>query len=270
MKVIIIDHYQILIEYQVDKEEYGLPECTNIDLYLMELSHYMIIKNTKEISTDICEIEVEAVSDYGSFLKFNISDVLSIVYDGLKNIQLYDILVSYFNQNNRLERWRIVDKNEKDTGRTVLRGERMKPGEYHQVVSCFIVDKSGNFLIQQRAESKSHGGTWANTVGSVEVSDVSLYHGALREVKEELGIDLKDSTCYLIGKHQFELGNWIRYEYLFIVDDTAFDFVLQPEEVQAVKWVSTNELQAMFEDETYVELAFVELKDTILSILHEK
>ena len=50
------------------------------------------------------------------------------------------------------ERWGLLDDKGNPTGKTMLRGERLKPGQYHLVVHIWIVDEAGRLLIQRRAD----------------------------------------------------------------------------------------------------------------------
>lgn len=75
-------------------------------------------------------------------------------------------------------------------GQTVERGKRLPNGTFHPVVHAWIRDERGYYLISQRCATKSNPLRWEPTGGSVLAGETTL-QAALREVKEELGIDLK-------------------------------------------------------------------------------
>lgn len=54
--------------------------------------------------------------------------------------------------------------------------------EYHLVISAWIVNSKGQYLLSQRHPNKIYPFFWECTGGSVLASEDSL-HGALREVK---------------------------------------------------------------------------------------
>lgn len=89
------------------------------------------------------------------------------------------------------EIWDVLDEKGNKTGRYVERGRKMATGDYHLVVYVWKHNGKGEWLINKRAPrvSDTLGGMWETTGGSAIAGDDSLT-AALRETKEELGIDL--------------------------------------------------------------------------------
>lgn len=87
------------------------------------------------------------------------------------------------------ELWDIYDINRKPTGRTVERGKPMKSGEYHIVVNVWIRNSKGEWLISKRTPNKHFPLLWEPTGGSA-VSGESSFDAAIRETREELGVEL--------------------------------------------------------------------------------
>lgn len=116
-------------------------------------------------------------------------------------------------------------------------------GEYRQSVHTWIVNDKGEFLIQKRSPNKKyHPNLWSQTGGGVDSGETSL-QGALRECKEELGIDINKDNIELIlsFKRKFDFVDvWLIRQNIDIDD-----IVLQVEEVTDVKWVSLEELKEM-------------------------
>ena len=82
----------------------------------------------------------------------------------------------------------LYDRNKRKLNKTFIRGkDRLSAGEYYLLEQVWIVNKDNEILLTQRNENKSYGGFWEPTTGHVKTkeSDVS---GALRELKEELGV----------------------------------------------------------------------------------
>ena len=47
------------------------------------------------------------------------------------------------------EIWDLYDATGRKTGKTMIRGEDVPPGLYHQVVHIWPINQKGEFLIQQ-------------------------------------------------------------------------------------------------------------------------
>ena len=86
----------------------------------------------------------------------------------------------------------IVDKfnNKRQAlNKTAERSEKID-GEYRQSVHTWIQNSKGEFLIQKRTPNKKNfPNMWSQTGGGVDEGETTL-QAALRECKEELGIDI--------------------------------------------------------------------------------
>ena len=90
-----------------------------------------------------------------------------------------------------MEKWDLYNAKREKSGITVCRGEIIPKGLYHLSVSVWIVNQQGQYLLSQRHPKKQYPLYWECTGGSVLSGETSL-QGAIREVKEELGISLND------------------------------------------------------------------------------
>lgn len=148
-----------------------------------------------------------------------------------------------------MELWDIYDKNKNKTGKTIVRGERLKEDEFHLIVHIWIKNSKGEFLIQQRSETVRNPLVWSATGGSVIAGEDS-YIGALREVKEELGLDLKDKKGYLFDSSIYEEDDQ-RYwcdTYLYFIDLDINELNLQKEEVKQVKYEKMSVIKEMMKN----------------------
>ena len=137
----------------------------------------------------------------------------------------------------------IYDENACRTGRVILRGTPVQPGEYSMSVHLYIYNKNGDFLLQKRSKTKkSLPGIWSVTCGAVSSGENSLQAG-LREAKEEVGLDLRED--------QLEMTARIKRRRSFVdiyfvsVDFKIEDCVLQAEEVDEVRLCRAQELLAI-------------------------
>ena len=155
------------------------------------------------------------------------------------------------------EYWDLFDKNRNKLERTVVRGEKLKFGEYHIVVNAWIKNNKNEFLITRRSETKAHPLMWECTGGSVLKGETSE-EAAIREVKEELGIDVKNGEL---------LGTTIRYYpncpdildvWLFTSNKTIDEVTIQEEEVNDVMWASIDKIKELYNEGQFEANPFIE------------
>lgn len=143
----------------------------------------------------------------------------------------------------------LIDKFNKRKEFLNKKSERSKkiPGEYGQSVHIWIMNTDNKFLIQKRANSrKIFPNKWSITAGAVDNGETSL-EGALREAKEELGLDLnKENIEFMLSIKRTNsfLDVWLARE-----DINIEDIIMQEEEVSDVKWVEKEEFEKMIEKE---------------------
>lgn len=86
----------------------------------------------------------------------------------------------------------VVDKNDKVIG-SALRSEcHSNPKLVHRGIFIFVIDRKGRILLQKRSMKKDlYKGKWGMSVGGHNRVDESYERTAKREMKEELGINLR-------------------------------------------------------------------------------
>lgn len=142
------------------------------------------------------------------------------------------------------ELWDLYNGERKKTG-TILRGKPIPKGQYHLVVSAWIVNSKGQYLLSQRHPNKPYPCFWECTGGSVLAGEDSL-NGALREVKEELGLSLGAEQGKLIYQTRREKTQDFYDVWLFHVDADISNMTLQESEVVGVQWVNRDCLLGMY------------------------
>ena len=99
-----------------------------------------------------------------------------------------------------MEKWDLLDGDGRPLGQTLVRGDKLRPGQYHLVVHIWVEDSKGRLLIQKRAPHlKLMPDTWAVTGGSALAGEDSLT-AAARELSEELGIEAAPSELKRLGR----------------------------------------------------------------------
>lgn len=144
-----------------------------------------------------------------------------------------------------MEKWDLYDAKREKSGITVCRGEIIPKGLYHLSVSAWIVNQQGQYLLSQRHPKKQYPLYWECTGGSVLSGETSL-QGAIREVKEELGILLTPGSEKLIYQTRRENVQDFYDVWLFHRDIKIEEMRLQETEVVDVQWVSSDKLFEMF------------------------
>lgn len=106
-----------------------------------------------------------------------------------------------------MEVWDLYTEGRIKTGETHLRGTALPKNRFHLVVHVWIVNAKGEYLISQRAASRpSYPLMWECVGGSVLRGESSV-DGAVREVKEEVGIDLSPAAGILVDSEVRKIVN---------------------------------------------------------------
>ena len=138
----------------------------------------------------------------------------------------------------------IINENNELTGEKQDRKTIHKNKMWHRHVNCWIMNKNGEILLQKRAACKAtNPNQWATTGGHVITGETTI-EGVLREINEELGIQLSDSDMELIDIHKIEKpsSNCFEYEYFTTVDYPIDQYKIQEEELSDVKYVSIEDV----------------------------
>ena len=149
-----------------------------------------------------------------------------------------------------MEVWDILDQSGKFTGRKVVRGaRRLNMGEYHLVVHIWPFDKNGRLLIQRRSlQCKLMAGEWAATGGSAVSGEESIA-AAVRELKEEIGIEAEPEE--LMFAKRLRRKNSLLDIWFVKVDVDINELQLQKEEVSEVRWIGGNQLKYLVKQGRY-------------------
>ncbi|MBQ8642254.1 MAG: NUDIX domain-containing protein [Clostridia bacterium] len=133
----------------------------------------------------------------------------------------------------------------------------MSDAEYHLVVQVWIRNIRGEWLISRRAACKSVPLKWEPTGGSVLAGEDSL-SGALREVREELGVVLDPACGELFRSFRRDKVSWENPGFLdvwFFTDDTPCEkIVLQDTETCDAMWASEETILQMIGDDRFIPM----------------
>ena len=154
------------------------------------------------------------------------------------------------------EIWDVYDENGNKTGRYAERSRKMPTGDYHIVVHVWKHNGRGEWLIDRRSPDKAGwSGKWETTGGSALAGDDSLT-AALRETKEELGIDLDPNKGKLFRRisRQGEDGHtWFQDAWIFECDCRIEDIRFQEGETFDAMWAAADKIREMMASGEFVE-----------------
>lgn len=138
----------------------------------------------------------------------------------------------------------IYDKDKRKTGKIKMRyRDELEEGEYALAVKAIIVNSNRQILISKRASTKKKDpGMWEINGGVCLAGENSL-QGIIREIKEELGIDLKNEKCVLYKEY---CRNQVFHDvWLFKLDIDIDKLKFSDREVEEAKWASIEECMQM-------------------------
>jgi len=155
-----------------------------------------------------------------------------------------------------LEFWDIYDENRKPKGYTHIRGNEMKPGDFHIVVNVWVRNKKGEYLLTKRTPNKAWGGYWECTGGSVVSGETSRIC-AVRELAEEAGIEVNpDDGIRIWSYNRMKLHNQPDFcdVWFFEKDFDISDVVFQEGETCDAMWASREKILEMLENDEFVPM----------------
>lgn len=149
-----------------------------------------------------------------------------------------------------MEFWDIYDANKQKTGRTMKRNDWiLQDGEYHLSVLGVIRRPDNKFLITQRVLTKAWAPGWWEVSGGGVMAGEESYEAVLREVREETGLDVSQAPYKLAYTYHRENpgqgDNYFVDVYLFELDFTEADVVVQQAEANGFKIATLDEIKAL-------------------------
>ncbi len=139
----------------------------------------------------------------------------------------------------------LVDERDNKLG-LMEKMEAHEKGLLHRAFSVFVVNSSGELMMQQRALHKYHsGGLWTNTCCSHPRDGETTEEAAHRRLQEEMGFDCEIRKMFhFIYKAELDLGmTEHELDHLYIGFYNGIP-QLNKEEAADWKWMSIEEVEA--------------------------
>jgi len=150
-----------------------------------------------------------------------------------------------------MEVWDLYTANKIKTGEIHVRGDKIPKDRYHLVVHVWIKNSYGQYLISQRSETRNTNPLKYECVGGSALKGEMSIDAAIRETKEEIGIDLNPETGKMIYSEVRKIANGIVFN--DILDVWLFEYGGEinlknatTDEVRKAKWMTVQEIYKLY------------------------
>ncbi len=150
----------------------------------------------------------------------------------------------------------IYDSQGNSLGITKSREEAHSKGLWHRAAHVWIINSKKELLIQKRShQMDDHPDKWDISAAGHVCAGEDDVTAALRETKEEIGLNLDKSDLLQIGEVKYMslregyINNEINTIYIVKRELDPTKIVKQKEEVSEVKLIPNKELQKIIESE---------------------
>ena len=156
-----------------------------------------------------------------------------------------------------MELWDLYDEQRRLVGTDHLRGQELPDPRFHLVALVWTKTSPGQSLTSQRAADRpTYPLLWECVGGSVLKGESSL-QGALREVKEEVGLELEGSTGEVIFTKTRKVVDQVKCNdimdvWLFPYDGEVRLGRATTREVALTRWANYQEIQQLWEQKRFV------------------
>lgn len=144
-----------------------------------------------------------------------------------------------------MELWDLYNENRELIGKDHIRGAKLPEGTYHLVVHVWIKNSKGQYLISQRAADRPTFPLMWECVGGSALKGENSLQAAVREVKEEVGIDLADIEGEVVFTKKRSIYNDIMDVWLFEYDGEVSLSQATTNEVAQVRWMYPEQVKEL-------------------------
>lgn len=157
-----------------------------------------------------------------------------------------------------MELWDLYNENRELTGCGHIRGEEIPQGYYHLVVHVWIRNSRGEYLISQRSASREAFPLMWETVGGSAVKGEDSLTAAVREVKEEVGLDLVSEAGKLVFSEVGRVVHGVKFTDILDVWLWEYDGPVSlkkatTDEVAQTVWMNREQIRELFDSGELVE-----------------
>ena len=148
----------------------------------------------------------------------------------------------------------LYDENNNPLKKSKEKTQAHEEGDFHRTAHIWIINDNKELLLQKRsANKKSHPNCWdISGAGHIRTGE-DVLDGAIRELKEELGVIAKKNDLHFIAiikSTKNPKNKEFQYVYLLKSNNKIEDYVFEDNEVSEVKYVFYEKLEEMVEKRT--------------------
>ncbi len=142
-----------------------------------------------------------------------------------------------------MELWDAYSKDEKFTGDTLVRGEKIPEGLYHLVCEVLVRHTDGSYLCMKRSEKKpNYGGWYEATAGGSALAGEDKWQCVERELFEETGISCQEFEE--VAQFREERKQAFFHIFICTVNCDKAKVQLQEGETEDYLWMTEEEFKA--------------------------
>ncbi len=135
------------------------------------------------------------------------------------------------------------------------RAEAHLTGRWHKTFHCWIVsnDSGGRFLFQKRSAKMINFPNLLDVSAAGHLETGEEVQEGIREVKEELGIEIDEAKLYFLG-YRVEVADQKNGQknreyqavFLYKLENSKNDFIPQIEELAGLYWINISDALSLF------------------------
>lgn len=144
----------------------------------------------------------------------------------------------------------IFDDNNNPIGEVKEKTQAHEDGNFHRTAHIWIMNDKKLLLQKRSATKKSHPNCWDISGAGHIMAGESVIDGAIRELKEELGIEVEEKDLQYIAtirSTKNPKNMEFQYVYLLNCNREIEEYIFEDNEVSEVKYVYYEELEKMVE-----------------------
>lgn len=157
-----------------------------------------------------------------------------------------------------MELWDLYTEDRELTGKEHIRGEKLPENMYHLVVHVWIKNSKGQYLISQRSANRPTFPLMWECVGGSVLKGESSIDGAIREAKEEVGVELLPDNGKLVFSKNRKIIDGKRFNdildvWLFQYDGNVTLNNATTDEVKQIAWLDKKQILDLFKQNELVD-----------------
>lgn len=156
---------------------------------------------------------------------------------------------------NQQETWDAYNEKEEKYGFDLQKGQIFSHGVFCLITQVLIQHTHGDYLLMQRDYSKKVAPKKYEASGGSVLKGETSYQAAIREAKEETGLDIYDLQLVnkLIDKNPaVGIKPAIYHYYVAKTNDDKTSVVLQDGETMGYKWLTKKEFLDFFQSDNCI------------------